>query len=115
MYDVQDGKDRHTDLSGAVASEVREIVTKQKNIGLDVVSDGEVGKPGFSNYVRTRLDGLAGSCDGWKFYDLVEIPKLQKEQFGSEAAAHINMPACEGPCDTSTRMYVAILVTLRLW
>lgn len=97
MYDSQEGQDVRAELTEAIAGEVREIVSKQKNIGIDVVSDGEVGKPGFSNYVRTRLDGLGGSCDGWKFYDLVETPQLQQDQFGSEAAAHINMPACEGP------------------
>jgi hypothetical protein len=36
-------------LTEAIAVEVREIVSKQKDIGVDVVSDGEAGKPGFSN------------------------------------------------------------------
>lgn len=99
MYDSQEGKDNHDELWPAIGDEVTQIVVKQRDVGVDVVSDGEVGKPGFSNYVRTRLGGLSGSCDGWQFYDLVELPKLQTEQFGSEAAAHISMPACEGPLE----------------
>jgi 5-methyltetrahydropteroyltriglutamate--homocysteine methyltransferase len=97
MYDWQDGKADAEVLDPAIADEVVEIVGKQKEAGVDVPSDGEVGKPGFSNYVRTRFEGVAGTCDGWVFHDLLEIPQLQDDQFGSEAAAHINMPACEGP------------------
>ena len=38
---------------------VREIVRKQADIGLDVIDDGEFGKPGFMHYVNQRLSGFA--------------------------------------------------------
>ncbi len=41
-------------LRGAVA----EVVRKQADIGLDIVDDGEFGKPSFVTYVRERLGGL---------------------------------------------------------
>jgi 5-methyltetrahydropteroyltriglutamate--homocysteine methyltransferase len=96
MYDNQEGHADQDELWKVIAEEVNQTVLRQRDVGIDVPSDGEAGKAGFSNYVRSRLGGLAGNCDGWKFYDLVEMPKLQDDQFGSEAAAHINMPACEG-------------------
>jgi 5-methyltetrahydropteroyltriglutamate--homocysteine methyltransferase len=37
---------------------VREVVHKQAAIGIDVVDDGEFGKPSFVTYVRQRLGGL---------------------------------------------------------
>ena len=37
---------------------VAEVVKRQVATGVDVVSDGEQGKPGFANYVRDRLTGL---------------------------------------------------------
>ena len=38
---------------------VKEVVRRQAAIGIDVVNDGEYGKiGGFSNYVRSRLEGL---------------------------------------------------------
>jgi 5-methyltetrahydropteroyltriglutamate--homocysteine methyltransferase len=41
-----------------VADAVREVVATQKQIGIDVVSDGEQGKLGFYSYVRERLSGF---------------------------------------------------------
>jgi 5-methyltetrahydropteroyltriglutamate--homocysteine methyltransferase len=42
-------------LRGAVA----EVVRKQADIGIDIVDDGEFGKPSFVTYVRQRLGGLS--------------------------------------------------------
>src|SRR5262249_25138313 len=36
---------------------VGEIVRKQADLGIDVVDDGEFGKPSFVTYVRERLGG----------------------------------------------------------
>src|SRR5882672_12935733 len=41
-----------------VRAAVREIVGKQAQLGLDVVDDGEMGKPGFIPYVNERLSGF---------------------------------------------------------
>ena len=47
---------------------VREVVQEQKRAGIDVVSDGEYGKPGFFQYVHNRINGFEvgqlGRCDG---------------------------------------------------
>jgi 5-methyltetrahydropteroyltriglutamate--homocysteine methyltransferase len=37
---------------------VAEVVKKQVAIGIDVVNDGELSKPSFTNYIRDRLGGL---------------------------------------------------------
>ena len=34
------------------------IVRKQVDLGVDVIDDGEFGKPSFVTYVRDRLGGL---------------------------------------------------------
>src|SRR6266705_1152451 len=39
-------------------SAVSEVVRKQVEIGIDVLNDGELGKPSFTNYIRDRLGGL---------------------------------------------------------
>src|ERR1700752_138638 len=39
-------------------SAVAEIVRKQADNGIDIVTDGEQGKPGFFAYVRERLTGF---------------------------------------------------------
>src|SRR5205807_2209600 len=48
----------------AIAAAVAETVRDQVDMGIDVVNDGEVGKPSFLHYVNHRLPvehrGLAG-------------------------------------------------------
>ena len=44
-------------------SSVREIVRKQAELGIDVVSDGEMSKPSFLTYVTDRLDGFELDTD----------------------------------------------------
>jgi 5-methyltetrahydropteroyltriglutamate--homocysteine methyltransferase len=47
-------------FAARVQSAVAEIVQKQVEAGVDVVSDGEMGKPSFATYVNDRLAGLGG-------------------------------------------------------
>jgi 5-methyltetrahydropteroyltriglutamate--homocysteine methyltransferase len=47
-------------FAARVKSAVTEIVQKQVEAGIDVVSDGEMGKPSFATYVSDRLTGLSG-------------------------------------------------------
>src|SRR5262249_8887574 len=37
---------------------VGEIVRRQADLGIDIIDDGEFGKPSFVTYVRERLAGL---------------------------------------------------------
>jgi len=45
-------------LAKRVRETVLEVVKKQIACGLDVINDGEVGKPNFSRYARERLSGF---------------------------------------------------------
>jgi 5-methyltetrahydropteroyltriglutamate--homocysteine methyltransferase len=45
-------------LEEVLARGVSEIVRRQVDLGMDVVSDGELGKPSFLTYVNTRLGGF---------------------------------------------------------
>jgi 5-methyltetrahydropteroyltriglutamate--homocysteine methyltransferase len=46
-----------------IARGVREIVKHQADLGIDVVADGEMSKPGFFTYIEERLDGFEGRPD----------------------------------------------------
>ena len=41
-----------------IAAAVQEIVRQQKEVGIDVVNDGEMSKPSYSTYVTDRLSGF---------------------------------------------------------
>jgi 5-methyltetrahydropteroyltriglutamate--homocysteine methyltransferase len=96
MYDRGAGKpvDSST-LEARVSSAVEDIVRKQREVGLDLISDGEMSKPGFSTYIQERLDGFAGQG---QFYanDMADFPDLAMRLFGTPAAALIVLPNCEG-------------------
>jgi 5-methyltetrahydropteroyltriglutamate--homocysteine methyltransferase len=55
-----------SDLAGATASAVKEVVKKQVDIGLAVVNDGEQSKPSYTSYVSDRLDGLEWLQTPWE-------------------------------------------------
>src|SRR5438067_7696749 len=45
-------------LAGAIPRAVAEVVQHQIQCGVDVPNDGELSKPGFSEYVRERIRGF---------------------------------------------------------
>ncbi|MCH8281076.1 MAG: cobalamin-independent methionine synthase II family protein [Chloroflexi bacterium] len=79
-----------------VHTAVSEVVTKQIDSGVDVVSDGEQGKPGFANYVGDRLSGIV-TREGarprvWR--DREEFPEFQPPEAGTVNTRRL---ACTGP------------------
>jgi 5-methyltetrahydropteroyltriglutamate--homocysteine methyltransferase len=58
-----------------VKSAVAECVRKQVETGIDIVSDGEQGKPGFFSYVSERLEGFEAR------------PHQKRQLFAAEVAA----------------------------
>src|SRR5215216_1068859 len=43
-----------------VAAATREVVRRQVELGIDIVSDGEYGKASYAGYVKERLSGFEG-------------------------------------------------------
>jgi len=88
--------DRHDPQ--AVRAAVQETVQRQLSAGVDVISDGEVSKPGFSTYVTERLSGLGGEPVAVNRWGYEEFPEYARKQWGATArpAAGVN-PGCDGP------------------
>src|SRR5689334_18132214 len=97
MWDEIDKKPVDTaKVRARVKDAVAEIVKKQDECGVDVVSDGEMSKVGFSNYVTQRFSGF-GERAGFMSTDLADVPDVAGRAFGSEGGQHIVMPCLEGP------------------
>ena len=90
-------------LSEAVA----ECVDKQIAAGIDVVSDGELSKPGYSTYVKDRLSGFSGKGPFPSPRDLAEYPGYAKRLFAEPALAALETPACTGPVTYASTEAVA--------
>ena len=61
MLEYSNGTDK--DLPGLwdqVAQATREVVQRQVDLGIDIVSDGEYGKASYAGYVKERLTGFDG-------------------------------------------------------
>ena len=76
---------------------VADVVQQQLDCGVDVVSDGEMGKPSYVTYIADRLNGFGGTSQPLTYADLVEFPTLQKKVFGDPGRSRRKTPACDAP------------------
>jgi 5-methyltetrahydropteroyltriglutamate--homocysteine methyltransferase len=88
-------------LSARVKEAVTEVVRQQADVGLDVVDDGEFGKPSFVTYVRDRLGGLEPSGvrpNAWlSSREAVSFPDYYKAQENASPRARQVQMACTSP------------------
>lgn len=59
--------------------EISAAVQTQADCGVSLVSDGELGKVGYSTYITERLSGFGGHCDRKPARDLANHPDLAKK------------------------------------
>jgi 5-methyltetrahydropteroyltriglutamate--homocysteine methyltransferase len=62
-----------------VQEAVDDAVAKQVEAGVTIVSDGELGKVGYSTYMIERLEGFGGHTDRFPAADLAPLPELRKK------------------------------------
>jgi 5-methyltetrahydropteroyltriglutamate--homocysteine methyltransferase len=62
-----------------VQAAVDEAVRRQVEAGVSIVSDGELGKVGYSTYVIERLSGFGGHSPRKPALDLAAVPELAKK------------------------------------
>lgn len=79
-------------LPGMVADAVKSVVRRQAELGIDVVSDGEMSKYAYATYARERISGLEGSDQPLALSELSEFPN-----FAQRIRLDIKTPACVGP------------------
>ncbi len=78
------------------------IVRKQVALGVDVIDDGEYGKPSFVSYGNERLGGFSprtggGGVSPWaNSREAKTFPEFYQSQMGSVSAQHARL-VCTGP------------------
>jgi len=65
------------DFDALVGAEIERAVHAQADAGVSVVSDGELGKVGYSTYITGRLSGFGGHVDRLPAKDLADLPDLR--------------------------------------
>ncbi len=94
-----DGKEiDEAKLESMIDSAVGEVVAKQHEAGIDVISDGEMSKTGFSTYINDRFSGFAGRSE-FQADDVAPFPNLAMKLFATDSMAHLIFANCVGPVE----------------
>jgi 5-methyltetrahydropteroyltriglutamate--homocysteine methyltransferase len=81
----------------AVQEAVDAAVAAQLEAGVTVVSDGELGKVGYSTYVIERLEGFGGHSDRKPALDLAPLPELRAKLAHIMGAQEFTRASCIAP------------------
>ena len=86
---------RDAQRDDAVITEaVAAVVRRQVEVGIDIVSDGEMSKISYATYVARRLSGFDGDTPREPGQDLVEFPGLLRKLAERGATAKYRRPRC---------------------
>ncbi len=91
-------------LASEVKSAVSDVVRRQSDAGVDIISDGEQGKTGFLLYGNQRLSGFElveiqpGESQRAPRRDEAAFPEFYQEYYGTEGdRGPRRQPVCTGP------------------
>jgi 5-methyltetrahydropteroyltriglutamate--homocysteine methyltransferase len=106
IWERIDGKEvDEAKLEQLVDSAVDEVVAKQREAGIDVISDGEMSKTGFSTYVNDRFAGFGGRSE-FQSDDVAPFPNLAMRLFATPSMAHLIFENCVGPVELADKQAV---------
>ena len=77
-----------------VSRDVNEVVKKQINVGIDIVSDGEMSKISYATYVKDRLDGFSGESERRAPKDLDDFPSYKERIARTGGTPKYTRPCC---------------------
>ncbi len=75
---------------------VRDVVAKQVETGVDIVSDGEMSKISYATYIKDRITGFDGDSARQPPSDLEEFPSFLERQASSGGTPTYRRPCCVG-------------------
>jgi 5-methyltetrahydropteroyltriglutamate--homocysteine methyltransferase len=82
-------------LETVTRASIADVVRRQREVGIDVVNDGEMGKVGYSTYIHERLSGFGGATHLPGLAELRDYPEYAERLDASFKLAQ--QPACNGP------------------
>ena len=74
-----------------------EVVDRQVEAGVDIICDGEIGKPSYATYVGDRLAGFGGESTPIVVGDIADYPDTAEVLISDPGFSHMQRPACIGP------------------
>jgi 5-methyltetrahydropteroyltriglutamate--homocysteine methyltransferase len=83
----------------AVKREVGEIVQRQLDSGVDIVSDGEISKISYATYIKHRITGFEGDSPREPPRDLEDFAGFMARLASSGGTPSYRRPVCVGPIE----------------
>jgi 5-methyltetrahydropteroyltriglutamate--homocysteine methyltransferase len=80
-----------------VQAAVEEGVQRQIEAGVTIVSDGELGKVGYSTYIIERLEGFGGHSERKPALDLAPLPELRAKLAAIMGSQEFTRASCIAP------------------
>ena len=77
-----------------VKRDVKKIVKKQIDLGIDFISDGEMSKISYATYVKDRIDGFSGESERKAPQDLDDFPSFKERIARSGGTPTYTRPCC---------------------
>lgn len=87
-----------------VRDSVRAAVARQVNVGIDIVSDGEMSKISYATYIKDRCSGFSGDSPRRAPADLERFPGFMETTAKQNQAPAISRPMCTGEVSVKTRV-----------
>lgn len=85
------------DFDRTVGEAVAAAVARQRDIGIDLPSDGEMSKISYATYVKDRLSGFEGDSPRRAPADLEDYPDFLEKLAKSGGTPTYRRPKCVGP------------------
>jgi 5-methyltetrahydropteroyltriglutamate--homocysteine methyltransferase len=85
------------DFARVIAAAVRDAVVRQRESGIDVLSDGEMSKISYATYIKDRLTGFDGDSPRNPPADLEDYPAYLKKLASGGGTPSYRRPRCVGP------------------
>ena len=81
-------------FDSVVKKDVKRIVKKQIDLGIDFISDGEMSKISYATYVKDRIDGFSGESDRKAPKDLDDFPTFKERIARTGGTPTYTRPCC---------------------
>lgn len=99
VTDVVFSHEKGEEIAGAdaiIRQAVSDVVLKQVQSGVDLVSDGEMSKISYATYIKDRISGFDGDSEREPPSDLEEFPGFLNRQASSGGTPTYRRPCCVG-------------------
>jgi len=85
-----------------IAEAVKQVVKKQAESRVDIVSDGEMSKISYATYIKDRITGFDGDSPRSAPRDLEDFPKFLERQASGGGTPTYRRPCCVGPIEVKS-------------